>query len=133
MSQIRIAQAARLLGVSDDTMRRWADAGRVVSQHDSSGKLVIDGASLAAFAQEQARANNPGALDTRSGHRSARNHFTGLVVKVTSDKVMSQVELQCGPYRVVSLISTEAVEELGLEPGSVATAVVKSTNVTIEA
>ena len=114
-------------------MRRWADAGRVASQHDSSGKLVIDGASLAAFAQEQAAANNPGALDARSGHRSARNHFTGLVVKVTSDKVMSQVELQCGPYRVVSLISTEAVEELGLEPGVIATAVIKSTNVTIEA
>ena len=114
-------------------MRRWADAGRVVSQHDSSGKLVIDGASLATFAQEQAAANNPGALDTRSGHRSARNHFTGLVMKVTSDKVMSQVELQCGPYRVVSLISTEAVEELGLEPGVIATAVIKSTNVTIEA
>lgn len=133
MSQIRIAQAARLLGVSDDTMRRWADAGRVVAQQDASGKLVIDGASLAAFAQGQAAANNPGALDTRSSHRSARNHFTGLVVNVTSDKVMSQVELQCGPYRVVSLISTEAVGELGLEPGTVATAVVKSTNVTIEA
>lgn len=133
MSQIRISQAAQLLGVSDDTVRRWADTGKVVAHQDASGKQVIDGASLAAFAQEQATSKSPDALDPRTGHRSARNHLTGLVVKVTSDTVMSQVELQCGPYRVVSLVSTEAVEELGLKPGSIATAVIKSTNVVIEA
>ncbi|PZQ46074.1 MAG: MerR family transcriptional regulator, partial [Phenylobacterium zucineum] len=73
------------------------------------------------------------ALDVGAGRRSARNHFTGLVTRVLSDPVMSQVDLQCGPFRVVSLISTEAVRELGIEPGSVATAVVKATNVSIEA
>ncbi|MDU7359683.1 MAG: helix-turn-helix transcriptional regulator [Propionibacteriaceae bacterium] len=133
MSQIRISQAAQLLGVSDDTVRRWADAGKVETGQDASGRQVIDGASLAAFAEEQAATKGPDALDSRVGHRSARNHLTGLVVDVQSDKVMSQVELQCGPYRVVSLISTEAVRELGLKQGSVATAVIKATNVTIEA
>ena len=72
-------------------------------------------------------------LDGGAGRRSARNHFTGIVTGVISDLVMSQVELQCGPFRVVSLISTEAVRELGLVPGSIATAVVKATNVTVEA
>ena len=132
MTQLRISEAALLLGVSDDTVRRWAESGRLASLQDSSGRQVVDGKALAAFASEQA-AFGAESLDPTAGHRSARNHFTGLVTKVTSDLVMSQVELQCGPFRVVSLISTEAVEELGLEPGSLATAVVKATNVTIEA
>ena len=63
---------------------------------------------------------------------SARNRFVGLVTEIKSDEVMSQVELQCGPYRVVSLLSTEAVRELDLQPGSVAVAVIKSTNVILE-
>jgi molybdopterin-binding protein len=132
MTQIRISVAAGLLGVSDDTMRRWVDQGRVVASTEDSGRQVVDGASLAKLAQQIAAEKNIDALDSGAGHRSARNHLTGLVTKVTSDPVMSQVELQCGPYRVVSLISTEAVEELGLEVGSLATAVVKATNVSIE-
>lgn len=131
MTQLRISEAALLLGVSDDTVRRWADSGRVATTQDASGRRVLQGAALAALAQELA--NNTESLDPASGSRSARNHFTGLVTKVTSDLVMSQVELQCGPFRVVSLISTEAVQELGLQVGSLATAVVKATNVTVEA
>lgn len=131
MTQLRISEAALLLGVSDDTVRRWADSGRLGTTRNGSGRLVVDGAELAALAQELA--TGPDALDPSVGHRSARNHLTGLVTRVVSDTVMSQVDLQCGPFRVVSLISTEAVEELGLEPGSLATAVVKATNVTIEA
>lgn len=131
MTQLRISEAALLLGVSDDTVRRWADSGRVATTQDGSGRRVLQGAALAALAQELA--NNTESLDPASGSRSARNHFTGLVTKVTSDLVMSQVELQCGPFRVVSLISTEAVQELGLQVGSLATAVVKATNVTVEA
>jgi molybdopterin-binding protein len=132
MTQMRISEAAALLGVSDDTVRRWIDSGRLTASLDSSYRQVVDGVELA----ELARAGHDtalDALDSGAGRRSARNHFTGLVTKVTSDVVMSQVELQCGPFRVVSLISTEAVRELNLEPGTVATAVVKATNVTVEA
>ena len=132
MSHVRISLAASVLGVSDDTVRRWVDSGRIEATLDAAGKHVIDGASLARFAQEQAATSTLERLDGGAGHRSARNHLTGLVTRIVSDTVMSQVELQCGPYRVVSLISTEAVQELGLEVGSIATAVIKATNVTIE-
>ena len=98
---------------------------------DEAGRQAIDGVELAALAQELAdKALDQ--LDGGTGSRSARNHLTGLITRVVSDTVMSQVELQCGRYRIVSLISTEAVQELGLEPGVVATAVIKATNVTIE-
>jgi molybdopterin-binding protein len=131
MSQIRISSAATLLGVSDDTVRRWVDAGRLTSITDSSGRHAVDGVELAALAQELAD-DTLTQLDSGAGVRSARNHLTGLVTRVVSDTVMSQVELQCGRYRIVSLISTEAVEELGLAPGSIATAVIKATNVSLE-
>lgn len=120
-----------LLGVSDDTVRRWAEAGRLATSQDAAGRQVVEGADLVALAQHLA-AGRTDALDGAAGVRSARNHFTGLVTRVVSDAVMSQVDLQCGPFRVVSLISTEAVQDLGLEVGSLATAVVKATNVTIE-
>ncbi len=128
MPQIRIRDAAQLLGVSDDTVRRWIEAGTLPVQTDARNRKVVDGRALALFARDHA---NPVA-DPSSVERSARNRFVGLVTEVTSDTVMSQVELQCGPFRVVSLMSTEAVRELGLEPGSVAVAVVKATTVIIE-
>ncbi len=131
MTQIRISAAANLLGVSDDTVRRWVDAGRLTQVSDSAGRHAVDGAELATLAQELAD-DALNQLDSGAGVRSARNHLTGLVTRVVSDTVMSQVEMQCGRYRIVSLISTEAVRELGLEPGAVATAVIKATNVTIE-
>ena len=131
MAQMRISTAASLLGVSDDTLRRWVEAGRLASSTDEQGRRVVDGAALATLAQELADGGLD-ELDGGAGMRSARNHLTGIVTKVASDLVMSQVELQCGRYRVVSLISTEAVRELGLEVGAVATAVIKATNVAIE-
>lgn len=130
MTHLRISDAAALLGVSDDTVRRWIDSGRLTAGTDASNRQVVDGVQLAELARANADARDQ--LDGGAGHRSARNHFTGLVTAVVSDTVMSQVELQCGPYRVVSLISTEAVRELGLEPGVVATAVVKATSVSVE-
>ena len=132
MSQMKVSVAASLLGVSDDTIRRWIDRGRLAAWADGSGRILVDGTSLAQLAREDAANQRLAALDEGAGRRSARNHFTGLVTNVVSDTVMSQVELQCGPFRVVSLISTEAVQELGLAPGSIATAVIKATNVTIE-
>lgn len=128
MTQFRISEAAALLGVSDDTVRRWVDAGSLAATTDGSGRSVVAGADLAAFAVERAK----GPDEPASGHSSARNRFAGLVTAITSDTVMAQVELQCGPFRVVSLMSSEAVRELGLEVGSRASAVVKATTVVVE-
>ncbi|MDO5682047.1 MAG: TOBE domain-containing protein [Propionibacteriaceae bacterium] len=132
MTHLRINDAAGLLGVSDDTLRRWIDQGRLGSTTDDAGRLVVAGAQLAQLAQDIAADHPMDQFDAGVGARSSRNHLTGLVTRVISDAVMSQVELQCGRYRIVSLISTEAVEELGLTVGSVATAVIKATNVSIE-
>ena len=123
----RIAQAAALLGVSDDTVRRWIDSGRL-RVSSSSGPTTIDGAELAAHAQEIATAPELGTPVAES----ARNRFTGLVTRVIKDSVMAQVDLQCGPFRVVSLMSAEAADELKLEPGVLAVASVKSTHVVVE-
>jgi molybdopterin-binding protein len=126
--KIRIRDAAQFLSVSDDTVRRWIEAGVLPVETDASNRKVVDGRALALFAREHA---NPVADPSRV-ERSARNRFVGLVTEVVSDTVMAQVELQCGPFRVVSLMSSEAVRELGLEPGSVAVAVVKATTVIVE-
>jgi molybdopterin-binding protein len=128
MPQFRIGDAATLLGVSDDTVRRWVEAGRLPAVRDPQGRLAVDGSDLAAFAQQIASAPELG----RSVAESARNRFTGLVTRVVKDGVMAQVDLQAGPFRVVSLMSREAAEELGLEPGVLAVASVKSTQVVIE-
>jgi molybdopterin-binding protein len=126
---IRIRQAAALLGVSDDTVRRWIDDGALTAHQDSARRKVIDGAELARFARGNASGKPEDPLGIGS---SARNRFAGLVTNVISDPVMSQVEMQCGPFTMVSLMSTEAVRELGLEPGSIAVAVVKATTVIVE-
>ena len=126
MAQIRISDAARFLGVSNDTVRRWIDQGLLT--RSSGTPATVDGLQLARLARDNAVLP----ADPADVGRSARNRFVGIVTDVLSDTVMSQVELQCGPHRVVSLISTEAVRDLGLEPGVVATAVVKSTNVVLE-
>jgi len=128
MPQIRIADAARFLGVSDDTVRRWVDQGALGAVTDEAGRKAVDGHELALFAREHTT-TMPDPLGTTS---SARNRLVGLVTAITADVVMAQVELQCGPFRVVSLMSSEAVRELGIELGSVAVAVVKSTTVIIE-
>lgn len=128
MPQFRISEAAGLLGVSDDTVRRWVDADKLPSHLDASNRKVIDGAALAEFAREHATA----APDPSGVQGSARNRLVGLVTSVVMDRVMAQVEIQCGPHRVVSLMSSEAARDLGLAPGVLAVAVVKSTNVVIE-
>ncbi len=128
MPQIRIKDAAQYMGVSDDTVRRWVDNGTLVAEKDKSGRAVVDGLALAMFARENAVLPD----DPSGVSRSARNSFVGLVTNIVLDTVMAQVELQCGPHRVVSLMSSEAVRDLGLELGSVAIAVVKATTVIIE-
>ncbi len=128
MPHFRISQAAELLGVSDDTVRRWVDGGSLTAGTDDAGRKVVDGAELARFAVAQSRTTP----DPSGVARSARNRFVGIVTHVLSDTVMSQVEMLCGGQRVVSLMSTEAVRELRLEPGSLAVAVVKATAVVVE-
>ena len=131
MHQFRIAEAASLLGVSDDTVRRWADGGRLATTTDAGGRRVIAGAELARFAQEMAESADPG-VQRAVVANSVRNRFTGVVTRVVRDTVMAQVEIQAGPHRFVSLLSREAADELGLEPGVLAVASVKSTNVAVE-
>lgn len=127
MHRFRIGKAAQLLGVSPDTVRRWADQGRVATVRTDGGQRQIEGPELARLALELG--DQP--LDDADSV-SARNRFPGLVTRVIRDTVMAQVEIQAGPHRVVSLISAEAVDALGLEPGVPAVASIKSTNVVIE-
>ena len=128
MPQMRIRDAATYLGVSDDTVRRWVDQGVLEATVDAAGRKVVDGYEVAQVARSQARLPAvPGGTAS-----SARNRFVGLVTDIRTDTVMAQVELQCGPFRVVSLMSSEAVRDLGLELGSVAVAVIKSTNVIVD-
>ncbi len=130
MATYRIRQAAELLGVSDDTVRRWAESGRLTTTTEGS-RQVVDGVALARLAQEIAASGDhpdPGPIVSAS----ARNRFVGLVTRVVRDTVMAQVEVQAGPHRVVSLMSREAADELALEPGVLAVASVKSTNVVVE-
>ncbi|HVK27197.1 MAG TPA: TOBE domain-containing protein [Nocardioides sp.] len=129
MTDYRVAEAAELLGVSTDTVRRWIDGGRVTAA-TVEGRTTIAGADLATLAAslvDEAEKDR-----TRAGQVSARNRMTGIVTRVVADTVMAQVEMVCGPYRVVSLMSAEAAAELGLEPGVRAIASVKSTNVVVE-
>ncbi|GAB18433.1 putative molybdenum-pterin binding protein [Gordonia effusa NBRC 100432] len=127
MGAIKVRDAAKLLGVSDDTVRRWIASGRLATT-GQDGAASVDGAELANLARERAAApeDDDGIL------RSARNRFTGLVTEVRVDGVMAQVRMQCGPFEITSLMSAEAVTELSLRPGSVATAVVKATTVIVE-
>lgn len=124
----RPGQVAELLGVSVDTVRRWADEGRLETRRSAGGQRVIDGAALARFLEIEGGAYDPGAIV----NQSARNRLPGIVTRVVKDKVAAQVEIQAGRHRIVSLMTREAADELGLEPGVLAVAAVKATNVVVE-
>ena len=125
MTQMRIAEAAALLGVSDDTVRRWLDAGRLAGP-DADGPRTVDSESVAALMADLAPETSAPV------QQSARNRFPGIVTRVERDGVMALVEIQAGPHRVTSLLSRESADELGLEPGVRVAAVIKSTNVIVE-
>ena len=127
MPQLRISEAAELLGVSDDTVRRMADSGRLDAAKDGAGRMTVSGKDLAILAREIANPAPVGAVN----EESARNLMRGIVTRVVKDTVMAQVEMQAGPFRIVSLMSREAVDELGLDVGVVAIASIKSTHVVI--
>ena len=126
-TNLRIGQAADLLRVSPDTVRRMVDSGRIKTARSKGGQRQIDGAALARYMAAQPRQELPAAATT-----SARNHFVGIVTRVIKDGVAAQVEMQAGPHRIVSLITRESADELGLKAGMVAVATVKATNVGIE-
>jgi molybdopterin-binding protein len=128
MTSYRIGQVAELLGVSVDTVRRWADAGRLGSRRTEGGQRVIDGAVLAEFVTSLRQSPE---LEQAMA-QSARNRFTGIVTRVVKDQIVAHVEMQAGPHRLVSLMTREAADDLGLAPGVLAVAAVKATNVVIE-
>ena len=133
MSTYRVAEAAEVLGVSDDTLRRWIDAGRVPAHPGEDGRTRIEGVDLAALAKNLAEHGAEGfGQVSRAAAVSARNRMRGIVTGVKKDTVMAQVDMVCGPYRIVSLMSAEAADDLGLVPGVLAIASVKSTNVVVE-
>lgn len=128
MPEYRVSEVAALLGVSVDTVRRLVDSGQVRTARTASGQRLVDGGDLARFLAGQAGAPNP----WPRARESARNHFPGIVTRVLKDGVMAQVDIQSGRHRIVSLMTREAAEELGLEPGVRAVAAIKSTNVVVE-
>jgi len=128
MAEFKMGQAAELLGVSVDTVRRWAEAGRLRTRRTDGGQRLVDGAALAKLSLELAEVPEASAIVGQS----ARNRFTGVVTRVVKDKVAAQVEIQAGPHRVVSLMTREAADELELAPGMLAVAAVKATNVVVE-
>ena len=128
MTSYRIGQAAELLGLSTDSVRRLADTGRLRTVRSSGRQRLIDGSELARYASMLPGAQKPEVIVGRS----ARTRFPGIVTRVIKDRVAAQVEIQAGPHRVVSLMTREAADELGLAPGVRAVAAIKATNVVVE-
>lgn len=128
MSEYSVGQVADLVGVSPDTIRRLCDDGSLATTRSKGGHRVIPGPALAEYLSSTDVAWEPAATIAQS----ARNRFTGIITRVEVDKITALVELRAGPHRIVSLMTAEAVAELGLAPGELAVAAVKSTNVVVE-
>ncbi len=123
----RIGEAAKVLGVRVETLRRWEREGRIESSRTSGGQRRVSASEVARLLSERRRRDTP-----EIGGQSVRNHFPGVVVAVNKDEVAATVEIMAGPHRILSLLTREAVDELGLEPGMPAIAAVKATNVGVE-
>lgn len=129
VADLRVADVANILGVSSDTVRRWCDDGRLTWAADATGRSKhIDARSLAAYLRQLEPPHEPDGVMAQS----ARNRFTGVVTKVERDGLVALVEIVAPPHRIVSLMTSDAADELGVQPGSIATAAVKSTQVIVE-
>jgi molybdopterin-binding protein len=128
LAGIRIGDAAEMLGVSVETLRRWERAGRLKTARTAGGQRTVPLSEVTRLRDERRRAG----MDRPLVAQSARNRFAGVVTRIEKDGVAAVVEIQAGPHRVVSLMTAEAVDELGLRVGEAATAVVKATNVIVE-
>ncbi|MCU1443568.1 MAG: Molybdate-binding domain of ModE [Cryobacterium sp.] len=128
MTFLRVSEVASLLRVSDDTIRRWIDQGRLDVVQGEAGRKLIDGAQVASFLIHR----RDGGEEGLPANVSARNQLEGIVTDVKREGLVAVVEIQAGPFRVVSMMTREAADELGLEIGSLATAVVKATTVIVE-
>jgi molybdopterin-binding protein len=128
MHEIKMGDAASVLGVSPDTARRLADSGRFKTRRTRGGQRMVEGRSLAAYLARRERADS----GANAARQSTRNHLQGIVTRIVKDKVAAQVEIQAGPFRLVSLLTREAVDALGLQPGMMAIASIKATNVAVE-
>ncbi len=127
-AQIRIGRAAKMLGVSVDTLRRWAETGRLRTTRSAGGQRLLPIAEVARLVDERRRA----AADRPIVAQSARNRFAGIVTRIEKDRVAAVVEVLAGPHRLVSLMTAEAADELGLRVGDEAVCVVKATHVMVE-
>jgi molybdopterin-binding protein len=127
-SAYKPGQVAELLGVSVDTVRRLCDDGTLRTTRSGSGHRLVDGADLARHLSESERAYEPDSLIAQS----ARNRLTGIVTRVERDGLTAVIEIRAGQHRMVSLMTREAADDIGLEPGDLAVAVVKATNVIVE-
>ena len=128
VARIRVGQAAEMLGVSVETLRRWETDGRLVMARSEGGQRLVDVDDVARLLTERRKAST----DRPIVAQSARNRFTGIVTRVEVDRVAAVVEVLSGPHRLVSLMTAEAVEELDLKVGDEAVCVVKATNVIVE-
>lgn len=127
-NQIRIGRAADMLGVTVDTVRRWAEEGRLTVVRSAGGQRLVPMAEVRRMLAERRQA----AADRPIVAQSARNRFAGIVTRIEKDRVAAVVEVQAGPHRLVSLMTAEAVDELDLRVGDEAICVVKATNVVVE-
>ncbi len=132
-SRVRLGRAAEMLGVSADTVRRWVDGGRLEAVRSASGQRLVALTSIQRLLADRRSAPRPGRTELEAtATSSARNRFAGIVTRVQKDSVAAVVEVQAGPHRLVSLMTAEAVEELGLAVGGEVVCVVKATNVVVE-
>ncbi|OGO53333.1 MAG: hypothetical protein A2V84_07770 [Chloroflexi bacterium RBG_16_70_13] len=126
---LRVGEAAEMLGVTVETLRRWEADGRLGVVRSGGGQRLVPVAEVVRLLAERRQANP----DPRAATQSARNHFSGVVTRIEADRVAAVVEVLAGPHRIVSLMTAEAVREMGLKVGDPAVCVVKATNVIVEA
>lgn len=127
-TMVRLGQAAEMLGVSVETLRRWEADGRLTTTRSEGGQRLVDLAVVGRLLAERRQATSSRPIVAQS----ARNRFAGIVTRIERDNVAAVVEVQAGPHRLVSLMTAEAVDDLGLEVGKEAVCVVKATNVIVE-